>query len=507
MPMDSFGARAQLHVGPASFEIVRLDALDAIADVGRLPFSVKVLLENLLRHEDGATVTQDRRRGPRPMGTGVGRDTRDRLRPRPRAHAGLHRCARHRRPRRDARRHGSLRSRSGQDRPARARGADRRPLGDRRRIGSPGRVSSQRRAGVHPQPRALRAAAVGAGRVRQRSRHAARLGHLPPGQPRVPGSRGVRRRRRVRLPGHARRHRLPHADGQRAGRARLGGGRDRGGGGHARRAALAAAARGRRGPARRRAPGGVDRHRPRAHHRRAAAPPRRGRQVRRVLRAGRRRGATREPGDHRQHVSRVRLHLRHVPDRRGDPPLSPIHRPPARADRAGRGLRQGARALPRTGRVRPDLLRDRRARPRDGGAQHRRPGPPARPSAAHRRQTVVSTGAGREPVDDERGVLTAAVRTRPPRSPSRPATHRHRTQGGRTRRAGPQPRAGAVVELRSRCPSVRAAPPPPSSPAATRSRSTTATSSSPPSPAARTRPTPRSWSPPGCWRRRRWRED
>ena len=78
-------------------------------------------------------------------------------------------------------------------------------------------------------------------------------------------------------------------------------------------------------------------------------------------------------------------------------PLPPVHRPPTRADRAGRGLRQGARALPRTGRARPALLRDRRARPRDRGAQHRRPVPPARPRAAHRRQTVVSAGAGREP--------------------------------------------------------------------------------------------------------------
>jgi aconitate hydratase len=56
--IDSFGARSRLQVGPSSFEIVRLDALDSIADVHRLPFSLKVLLENLLRHEDGTTVTQ-----------------------------------------------------------------------------------------------------------------------------------------------------------------------------------------------------------------------------------------------------------------------------------------------------------------------------------------------------------------------------------------------------------------------------------------------------------------
>jgi aconitate hydratase len=56
MAIDSFGARAQLRVGPTSYEIYRLDAL---ADVDRLPFSLKVVLENLLRHEDGATVTAD----------------------------------------------------------------------------------------------------------------------------------------------------------------------------------------------------------------------------------------------------------------------------------------------------------------------------------------------------------------------------------------------------------------------------------------------------------------
>ncbi|MEO8697586.1 MAG: aconitate hydratase, partial [Acidimicrobiales bacterium] len=56
MPINSFAARGRLQVGPTSYEIYRLDALEAIADVNRLPFSLKVLLENLLRHEDGAAV-------------------------------------------------------------------------------------------------------------------------------------------------------------------------------------------------------------------------------------------------------------------------------------------------------------------------------------------------------------------------------------------------------------------------------------------------------------------
>jgi aconitate hydratase len=53
---DSFGARATLEVGGHSYEIYRLDALQAEYDVARLPYSLKVLLENLLRNEDGVAV-------------------------------------------------------------------------------------------------------------------------------------------------------------------------------------------------------------------------------------------------------------------------------------------------------------------------------------------------------------------------------------------------------------------------------------------------------------------
>ncbi len=53
----SFGARSTLEVGGERYEIHRLDALQASYDVARLPYSLKVLLENLLRHEDGQAVT------------------------------------------------------------------------------------------------------------------------------------------------------------------------------------------------------------------------------------------------------------------------------------------------------------------------------------------------------------------------------------------------------------------------------------------------------------------
>src|SRR3954452_16778705 len=59
MSDNSFAARAQLEVGERSYEIYRLDALQASHDVARLPFSLKVLLENLLRNEDGVAVRKE----------------------------------------------------------------------------------------------------------------------------------------------------------------------------------------------------------------------------------------------------------------------------------------------------------------------------------------------------------------------------------------------------------------------------------------------------------------
>ena len=56
MSANSFGSRDTLRVGDASYEIYRLDAVEGSA---RLPYSLKILLENLLRTEDGANVTAD----------------------------------------------------------------------------------------------------------------------------------------------------------------------------------------------------------------------------------------------------------------------------------------------------------------------------------------------------------------------------------------------------------------------------------------------------------------
>jgi len=57
MTSNSFDARSTLDVGGRSYEVFRLDALQERFDVARLPYSLKVLLENVLRLEDGRAVT------------------------------------------------------------------------------------------------------------------------------------------------------------------------------------------------------------------------------------------------------------------------------------------------------------------------------------------------------------------------------------------------------------------------------------------------------------------
>ncbi|HEY6759698.1 MAG TPA: aconitase family protein, partial [Baekduia sp.] len=53
---DSFHAKGTLKVGDRELEIFRLDALQSRFDVARLPFSLKILLENLLRTEGNGAV-------------------------------------------------------------------------------------------------------------------------------------------------------------------------------------------------------------------------------------------------------------------------------------------------------------------------------------------------------------------------------------------------------------------------------------------------------------------
>jgi len=60
MSANSFGSRASLKAGGRSYEIFRLDALERRGvPIARLPYSLKILLENLLRREDGRVVRPD----------------------------------------------------------------------------------------------------------------------------------------------------------------------------------------------------------------------------------------------------------------------------------------------------------------------------------------------------------------------------------------------------------------------------------------------------------------
>ena len=64
---NSFGARDRLTVDDTSYQINRLDRIDGSE---RLPYSLKVVLENLVRNEDGRLVTC--RAGQRVGGLGSG---------------------------------------------------------------------------------------------------------------------------------------------------------------------------------------------------------------------------------------------------------------------------------------------------------------------------------------------------------------------------------------------------------------------------------------------------
>src|SRR5262249_47419197 len=57
---NSFKARKSMQVGPRKYSYFSLTAVEKeIGDLSRLPFSLRVLMENLVRHEDGSTVKKE----------------------------------------------------------------------------------------------------------------------------------------------------------------------------------------------------------------------------------------------------------------------------------------------------------------------------------------------------------------------------------------------------------------------------------------------------------------
>ena len=393
--MDSFSTHQTFAVGGRTFRYASLPALAQRGfDLARLPFSLKILLENLLRLEDGVAVgAADIEAVARWQAAGRAREG-DLVHARARPAAGLHRRARRRRPGGDARRGGAPRRRSEEDQPRAAGRAGRRPLGAGRPLRLPRRQGAQRAHRVRAQPRALPVPALGPAGLRQLRGRAAGHGHRAPGESRVPGARGDAQAQRPRalrralgLPGHGRRHRLAHDDDQRPRRARLGRGGHRGRGGHARPAGLDARAAGRRHALLGQAARGRDGHGSRAARDRGPAAAERGRQVRRVLRPGPGEPLARRPRHDRQHGPGVRRDLRPVPGRRGHARLPALHGPSGGAGRAGRGLLEGPGPVPRAVHAAGRVLAGDRARPRQHRALAGRSQAPPGPRRARRRSS------------------------------------------------------------------------------------------------------------------------
>ena len=90
MARNSFGARDRFTVGELTYEMFRLDRVDGAA---RLPYSLKVLLENLLRNEDGTLVTGEQVDALAGWDPERRERHRDPVHPRAGADAGFHRGA------------------------------------------------------------------------------------------------------------------------------------------------------------------------------------------------------------------------------------------------------------------------------------------------------------------------------------------------------------------------------------------------------------------------------
>ncbi len=207
-------------------------------------------------------------------------------------------------------------------------------------------------------------------------------------------------------------------------------------------------------------------------------------QVRRVLRPRAGRAPACRPRDHREHVAGVRRDVRVLPGRRGDAPLHAAHGPERGAGRAGGGVLPRAGPLPRP-RPHARVLAGDRARPRRRRAEPRRAAAPAGPSAADRGEVVLPRVALelRRPVPQR----LAGQGDRRHVPSERPGIDRG--AGARVARARRR-RRSIPSRLPSRSPSPSRAPSP--SPWATRrSTSSTAPSSSRRSRAARTRRTRR----------------
>ena len=194
---DSFGAKGSLDVGGTSYEIYRLDKVSGDGlDVASLPYSLKVLLENLLRTEDGADITDDHIRALAGWDADADPDKEIQFTPARvimQDFTGVP-CVVDLATMREAM--AELGGDPTKINPLAPGRAGDRPLGDRRRLRHAGGLRAQRRDRVRAQPRALPVPALGPGRLRGLQGGAARHRHRPPGQHRAPRPRRVHPRDR-----------------------------------------------------------------------------------------------------------------------------------------------------------------------------------------------------------------------------------------------------------------------------------------------------------------------
>ena len=394
---DTFHCRGSFSVDGKSYKIARLSALSSRFQVARLPWSLRLLLENLLRHEDGVSVKADDIEALASW---------DPKRPPEREIAF--------RPARVLM----------QDFTGVPAVVDLAAMRDAMKDlgGDPARInplqpvelvidhSVQVDASGSPQAQRINTEL-------EFQRNAERYSFLKWGQSAleglkvVPPDTGIVHqvnleylarvvmdgRRRLCAPRHSRRNRFAHDDDQWSRRARLGSRWDRGRSGDARTTRVHARSRRRRRAPGRPADRGHDRDRPRAASDRDAAQARRGGEVRRVLRCRARRARARRSSHDREHGAGVRGDVRALPRGSLDARLS-TSLGSLRGERAARrGVLARARSLRRAWHARALVRRIARARSRDDRAESRRPEATAGPRRAPEGRSRLPESAARDP--------------------------------------------------------------------------------------------------------------
>ncbi len=190
---NSFKTRDTLNVGAQAFEIHRLEHLEkqGIAKLATLPFSLRVLLENLLRFEDSRFVHPEDIKALGSWTPGAAQKEIAFM-PARVLLARFHRRPRRRRSRRHARSDEKNGRRSQAHQSALPRRTRHRPLRAGRQFRHRERLRPQRRTRIPAQRRALRVPPLGPESVSKFQSRPARHRHLPPGQSRISRARRLR---------------------------------------------------------------------------------------------------------------------------------------------------------------------------------------------------------------------------------------------------------------------------------------------------------------------------